>query len=222
MNSRVAAGERPQRFGEEVANAVSHGIGLLGAIAALPILVIGSERSGGAAAIAGAGIFGATLLLLYLASTIYHALPAGKAKRVFVVIDHCAIFLLIAGTYTPFTLGVLNGAWGWSLFGVIWGLALVGILLKSILGTRYQSLSVALYLVMGWLVVVAAQPVISAVPVAGLLWLLAGGLFYTLGVVFFHFDNRVRYAHFVWHLFVVGGSFCHCVAVFRYAALIAA
>jgi hemolysin III len=134
------------------------------------------------------------------------------------VIDHCAIFLLIAGTYTPFTLGVLSGTWGWSLLGVVWGLAIMGILLKTILGTKYQALSVALYLVMGWLVVVATQPMLSAVPVPGLLWLLAGGLSYTFGVVFFHFDSRVRYAHFVWHLFVVAGSVFHFVAVFWYAA----
>ena len=216
MSNRAATFERPQTFGEELANAISHGIALLGSVAAMPILVIGAA-DGGASAIIGASIFGATLLMLYLTSTIYHALPAGKAKQVFMVIDHCAIFLLIAGTYTPFTLGVLSGAWGWSLFGVVWGLAIFGILLKAMLGTRYQALSTALYLAMGWLVVVAAQPVMSAMPVPGLLWLLAGGLSYTLGVVFFHVDSRVRYAHFVWHLFVVAGSFCHVVAVFRYA-----
>lgn len=209
--------ERPQAFGEEIANAISHGVALLGAVAALPVLVIGAA-DGGAAAITGAAIFGATLLMLYLASTIYHALPAGRAKQAFMVIDHCAIFLLIAGTYTPFTLGVLGGAWDWSLFGVVWGLALSGILMKALLGTRHQGLSTALYLAMGWLVVVAAEPLIGAVPVPGLLWLLAGGLSYTLGVVFFHVDSRVRYAHFVWHLFVVAGSFCHFIAVLRYAA----
>jgi hemolysin III len=217
MSNRAATFERPQTFGEELANAISHGVALLGSVAAMPILVIGAA-DGGASAIIGASIFGATLLMLYLTSTIYHALPAGKAKQVFMVIDHCAIFLLIAGTYTPFTLGVLSGAWGWSLFGVVWGLAIFGILLKAIVGSRYQVLSTALYLAMGWLVVVAAQPVMSAMPVPGLLWLLAGGLSYTLGVVFFHVDSRVRYAHFVWHLFVVAGSFCHFVAVFWYAA----
>ena len=217
MSNHAATLERPQTFGEELANAISHGVALLGSVAAMPILVIGAA-DGGASAIIGASIFGATLLMLYLTSTIYHALPAGKAKQVFMVIDHCAIFLLIAGTYTPFTLGVLSGAWGWSLFGVVWGLAIFGILLKAIVGSRYQVLSTALYLAMGWLVVVAAQPVMSAMPVPGLLWLLAGGLSYTLGVVFFHVDSRVRYAHFVWHLFVVAGSFCHFVAVFWYAA----
>ncbi len=218
MSNRTVVLERPQAFGEELANAISHGIALIAFIVAVPVLVIGAARTGGASAVVGASIFSATLLLLYLASTIYHALPAGKAKRVFMIIDHCAIFLLIAGTYTPFTLGVLNGAWGWSLFGVVWGLALVGILLKTISGTQYQALSVALYLAMGWLVVVATQPMLNTVPVPGLLWLLAGGLSYTFGVVFFHFDSRARYAHFVWHLFVVAGSVCHFAAVFWYAA----
>lgn len=209
--------DRPQAVGEEIANAVSHGIATVASIVAIPILVIGAARTGGTLAAVGAAVFGATLLLLYLASTIYHALPAGKAKRVFLIIDHCTIFLLIAGSYTPFTLGVLRGAWGWSLFGAVWGLALFGILLKSIVGARYQNLSTALYLGMGWLVVVAVQPMLEVVPVPGLLWLLAGGLSYTLGVVFFHFDYRMRYAHFIWHLFVITGSFCHAVAVFWYA-----
>lgn len=218
MNHISGTLDRPQTRGEERANAVSHGIAAVAAVAAIPVLVIGAVHDGGASAIVGAGIFGATLLMLYLVSTIYHALSAGRAKQLFMVIDHCAIFLLIAGTYTPFTLGVLSGAWGWSLFGAVWGLAFVGILLKTILGTRYHALSIALYLVMGWLVVVATKPMLSAVPVPGLLWLLAGGLFYTFGVVFYHFDNRVHYAHFVWHLFVVAGSSCHFVAVFWYAA----
>lgn len=217
MSHHATALERSQTFGEEIANAVSHGLALVASIAAMPMLVISAARTGSAAAVVGASIFGATLLMLYLASMLYHVLPAGRAKRVFVILDHCAIFLLIAGTYTPFTLGVLNGAWGWSLFGVVWGLALTGILLKSLFGTRCQNLSVALYLGMGWLVVVAVKPMLSAVPVPGLLWLLAGGLSYTFGVVFFHFDHRVRYAHFVWHLFVVTGSVCHFVAVFWYA-----
>ena len=217
MSIRHILYDRPQAFGEEVANAISHGVALIASIVAIPVLVIGAARTGSTSAVVGASIFGATLLLLYLSSMIYHVLPAGKAKRVFMVLDHCAIFLLIAGTYTPFTLGVLSGAWGWSLFGVVWGLALIGILLKSIVGPRYQNLSVALYLGMGWLVVVAVKPMLSMVPVPGLLWLLAGGLSYTFGVVFFHYDYRMPYAHFIWHLFVVLGSVCHFVAVFWYA-----
>ena len=143
------------------------------------------------------------MLLLYLASTIYHALPAGNAKRVFLLVDHSAIFLLIAGTYTPFTLGVLRGSWGWSLFGMVWSLALFGIVLKATVGARYRGLSTSLYLAMGWLVLVAAQPVLNSVPVPGLWWLLAGGLAYTVGVAFFLVNGRVRFAHAVWHLFVV-------------------
>lgn len=208
---------RPQTYREEFANAISHGLGALAAIAAIPVLIVGATRETGVAAVIGATVFGASLLILYLASTIYHALPAGKAKRIFMIIDHCAIFLLIAGTYTPFTLGVLRGSWGWSLFGVVWGLALFGIILKSVFGIRYQGLSTTLYLAMGWLVIVAAKPMLAAVPTAGLLWLLAGGLAYTLGVVFFLLDSRVRYAHFIWHLFVVAGSLCHFMAVFWYA-----
>lgn len=217
MNGSVQARPRTQSFGEELANAISHGVGVLGAIVAIPFLVTGALHDGGAAGVVGAGIFGATLLLLYLASTIYHCLPSGKAKRVFLILDHSAIFLLIAGTYTPFALGVLRGSWGWSLFGVVWGLALFGVIAKAVFGARYQGLSTALYLAMGWLVLVAAKPVIAAVPLPGLLWLLAGGLAYTFGVVFFVLDSRLRYAHFIWHLFVVAGSLCHFIAVFWYA-----
>ncbi len=219
MNAgRHASSSRTQSFGEELANTISHGLGLLGATAAIPILVVGALREGGIATVVGASVFGASLLILYLASTIYHSLPVGKAKRVFLIIDHCAIFLLIAGTYTPFTLGVLRGSWGWTLFGVVWGLALFGIIFKIIYGNRYQGLSTGLYLVMGWLVIFAIQPMLSSVPLPGLLWLLAGGLAYTLGVIFFLLDNRVRFAHFIWHLFVVTGSLCHFFAVYGYAA----
>lgn len=209
---------RAQTFREELANSISHGIALLASMAAVPVLVAGAADDGGLVQVIGASVFGATMLILYLASTIYHALPAGSVKRLFLLVDHCAIFLLIAGTYTPFTLGVLRGSWGWVLFGMVWGLAIFGILLKSVVGTRYQGLSTCLYLGMGWLVLVAAQPVLDAVPIPGLLWLLAGGLSYTLGVAFFLVDGRVRFAHTVWHLFVVGGSVCHFVAVYRYAA----
>lgn len=209
--------ERSQTPREELANAISHGVGLLGSVAAIPILIIGAARETGAAGVIGATVFGVSLLLLYLASTLYHALPAGKSKRVFMIVDHCAIFLLIAGTYTPFTLGVLRGSWGWSLFGVVWGLALFGIILKSVFGVRYQGLSTTLYLAMGWLIIIALEPMLDTVATPGLLWLLAGGLAYTLGVVFFLIDTRLHFAHFIWHLFVVAGSFCHFVAVFWYA-----
>ena len=209
---------RPQSFGEEIANSLCHGLALLAAIGALPVLIVNAIRDGGGASIAGAGIFGATMLMLYLTSTIYHALPAGKGKRIFLVLDHCAIFLLIAGTYTPFALGALRGAWGWALFGVVWGLAVFGILIKTVFAARGDLLSTCFYLAMGWLVVIAVKPMFEAIPATGLLWLLAGGLAYTLGVVFYVLDNRIHYAHFVWHLFVVAGSLCHFAAVIWYAA----
>ncbi len=212
-----SATRREQSRGEEIANSVSHGAGLLIALVAAAALIAAALRQGGATRILGATVFAATMVLMYAASTLYHALPPSAAKQAFRTLDHSAIFLLIAGTYTPFTLGVLSVALGWSLFGVVWRLALTCILLKSIVDAKYQNLSVALYLGMGWLVIVAIKNMLNAVPVPGLLWLLAGGLSYTFGVVFFHYDYRMPYAHFIWHLFVVLGSVCHFVAVFWYA-----
>lgn len=203
-------------FGEEVAHSVSHGLALLASLAALPVLIVTAVPHG-PAAIVGASVFAASLVLLYLASTLYHALPRNRAKRVFRLLDHGAIYLLIAGTYTPFTLGALRGAWGWTLFGLQWGLALLGIVLKSVGGIRYGKLSVAVYLAMGWLVLIAAGPVTAHVPPWGIFWLVAGGLFYTAGVVFFALE-RIRYFHFIWHLFVIAGSACHFIAVWRYSA----
>jgi hemolysin III len=205
-----------QTLGEEIANSVSHGIGFLAALAVTPLLVREAARRGGAIEIVGASVFAATTALLYLASMLYHALPSNRAKRVFRVIDHSAIFLLIAGTYTPFTLGVLRGAWGFSLLGIVWGLAVLGVVLKSIGGIRYPRLSTALYVCMGWLALVAIRPLWQHVPVSGWLWLLAGGLAYTAGIAFYAAE-RVRYGHFVWHLFVLIGTACHAVAVWRYA-----
>ncbi len=207
---------RTQSLGEEIANSISHGIGLMAAIAALPILMVAAAKQGDTAAIIGASIFGATMILLYLSSTLYHALPASKAKQLFQVLDHAAIFLLIAGTYTPFTLGVLYGAWGWTLFGLVWGIAIIGIILKATTWDRFQSLSTYMYLAMGWLVVIAIVPLWNNMPLWGLFWLLCGGLSYTAGVVFFAAD-RLPYFHFVWHLFVIMGTACHFVAVLYYA-----
>lgn len=209
---------RAQSRGEEIANSVSHGAGVVAALVGGPVLIVAAARRGQAAFIVGASIFCATVLLLYLASTIYHALPAGKAKRVFRVLDHSSIFLLIAGTYAPFTLGVLRGAWGWALFGVVWGLAAVGVTLKAIGRASHPIVSTGLYLAMGWLVAVAIDPLFAKVPPAGLLWLVAGGLFYTAGVAFFAADSRLRYSHFVWHVFVVAGTVSHYFAVLWYAA----
>jgi hemolysin III len=198
-----AVPKREQSRGEEIANSISHGLGLVAALAATPFLVLQAVRRGDAGFIVGASVFAATMVLLYLASTLYHALPIGQAKRVFRVIEHAAIFLLIAGTYTPFTLGVLRGAWGWTLLGLVWGLAVVGVVLKAFDRMSHPIVSTSLYLLMGWLIVIAVEPLYARVPASGLLWLVAGGVAYTAGVAFFAADSRLRYGHFIWHLFVV-------------------
>jgi len=207
-----------QSVGEEIANSVSHGVGFLAVIAVTPILVLGAIPHG-AASIVGVSIFAATMAVLYLTSTLYHAFPHSPAKRALRVIDHGAIFLLIAGTYTPFTLGILRGAWGWTLFGTVWGLALAGVLFKVVggRGLRYPIASTAIYLAMGWLVIVAIQPLWQRMPQAGLIWLVAGGVAYTGGVAFYAL-KRVRYSHFLWHLCVLTGTTCHFFAVIGYAA----
>jgi len=206
---------RNQSLGEEIANSISHGVGALGAIAVTPIMVINSIDNG-TAAIVGSSVFGGTMVVLYLASTLYHAFPHSRTKRVFNILDHAAIFLLIAGTYTPFTLGVLRGGWGWSLFGVVWGIAALGIVIKSVAGAASGKLSTFLYLAMGWIAIIAAKPFWENIPAAGLLWLLAGGVMYSAGVLFF-IAHRMRYGHFIWHLFVIAGTACHVVAVMEYA-----
>ena len=209
--------ERTQSLGEEVANSVSHGIGLLAALAAFPVLVASALQRGNPMEIAGASVFATTVVLLYLTSTLFHAFPQSRAKRVFQILDHSAIYFLIAGTYTPFTLGVLHGTWGWILFGLVWGMAVVGTVLKVLGGVRYNTLSTLVYIAMGWLVVIAADVVWALVPAWGIFWLFAGGVAYTAGAAFF-LAERIRYFHFVWHLFVIAGTACHVVAVLWYAA----
>lgn len=209
--------DRPQTLGEEIANSVSHGVGLIGVVAMAPFLMGAALEDGSAMAPVGAGIFVATAALVYLASTLYHSLAATRARRVLRVLDHSAIFLLIAGTYTPFTLGVLRGGWGWTLLGLVWSLAAGGVVLKATAGVRHPALSTGLYVGMGWLALIAVRPLWAAVPIEGLIWLLAGGVAYTAGVAFFAVDHRVRYSHFVWHLFVLAGTACHAVAVLQYA-----
>lgn len=208
--------ERPQTLGEEIANSVSHGVALLAALVAAPILIVAASPLR-AANIVGASVFAATMVLLYLASTIYHALPPGRAKRIFVKLDHGAIYLFIAGSYTPFALGALGGPWGWTLFGLVWGLAALGVTLKAFDRLSHPWLSTGLYLVMGWLVLIAAVPLVERVPSAGLALLVTGGLAYTVGVIFFVLDSHVRYAHAVWHVFVAAGSGLHFFAVLGYA-----
>ncbi len=208
--------KRLQSMGEEIANSISHGIGLVGAVAVTPILIVVASRHGGATGIVAASVFGATMILMYMMSTLYHALPDSRAKWVFKILDHCAIYVLIAGTYTPFTLVVLGGTWGWSMFGVIWGLAIVGIVFKAIGKMRHPALSTTIYIVMGWLAVIAIKPLWHQLPLSGVIWLGAGGVAYTLGVIFFA-ARGMRYNHLVWHLFVLAGTTCHFIAILKYA-----
>jgi hemolysin III len=207
--------ERPQTLGEEIANSISHGVAFFAVLGAAPWLIAHAARQG-AAAVVGASVFSAALLFQYSMSTLYHALARNRAKRVFRVIEHAAIYLLIAGTYTPFTLGVLRGTWGWTLLVVIWSLAVAGVTLDSLSGLRHPVVSTSVYVAMGWFVVVAARPLWLHLPRPGLALLVAGGVAYTVGVAFYA-AKRLRYGHFVWHLWVIAGTACHYVAVFRYA-----
>lgn len=197
--------------GEEIASSVTHGIGAGLSLAALAVLVSFSAVAGDARRVVSFAVFGGCLFLLYLASTCYHACRQSRLKRVFRVFDHVAIFLLIAGTYTPVALVGLRGGWGWTLFGLIWGLAAFGILLEVFFLDRFRWLTLAIYLGMGWLVVIAAGPVIEAFPFSALVWLGAGGLCYTGGVIFYLWKS-LPYNHAVWHLFVLAGSACHFLA----------
>jgi len=210
--------ERRQSQGEEIANSVSHGVGFVAAVASAPILIATTAQTGTSANVVGASVFAATMVLLFCASTLYHAVPHDGAKALFRKLDHGAIFLLIAGTYTPFTLGALNGPLGWTLFGLVWGLAAIGVMLKAFDWIEHPVASLGLYLVMGWLCVIAIEPLQQRVPMPGLLLLAAGGFSYMAGVAFFAVDSRLRYGHFVWHLFVLAGTACHFFAVLGYAA----
>lgn len=209
--------ERPQTLGEEIANSVSHGAALVAAIVGAPFLIL-AARDLGATHIVASSVFAATMILLYLASTLYHSFRPGRAKRVLRILDHSAIYLFIAGSYTPFALGALGGPWGWTLFGIVWMLAVIGTVLKSFNRLSHPWLSTGFYLVMGWLVLIAAVPLVERVPLPGLVLLAAGGIAYTAGVVFYALDSRLRYGHAVWHGFVAAGSGCHFFAVLNYAA----
>lgn len=209
--------QHPHSFREEVANSISHGLGLVLALAALPILVLTAMDVGNVRFLVGVSVFGGTMVLLYLASTLYHSMTHETWKQLFRVFDHTAIFLLIAGTYTPFALGVLRGPWGYSLLAVVWTLAIIGIILKIRTRTRHSRISIVLYVIMGWLAVVAIKPIVMLIPVPGILLILAGGLAYTGGLAFFA-AQRIRYNHFIWHLFVIAGTVCHFFAVLWYAA----
>jgi hemolysin III len=196
-------------------NSITHLVGAPLAIAGMAVLVVLASLQGDPWKIVSFSVYGATLLLLYLSSTLYHSLR-GKAKAVFRKLDHAAIYLLIAGTYTPFTLVTLRGGWGWSLFGAVWGLAILGIVLDSLPRKGRRILPIVIYLLMGWLVVIALRPLVRALPVGGMVWLGAGGLLYTTGIAFYLADKKLRHAHGVWHLFVLGGSVTHYLAILLY------
>jgi hemolysin III len=197
---------------EEFANALTHGLGATAALAGGAVLITLAALYGDGWQLASAIVFGTSLLLLYLASTLYHAVQHPVVKGRLKVFDHCAIYLLIAGTYTPFTLIGLRGPWGWSLFAAIWSLALAGVVFKLFYTGRFKLLSTAIYIAMGWLVIVAIKPLLGALDGWTLGWMFAGGAFYTLGTVFYHRPS-LPYSHAIWHLFVLGGSVCHYVAV---------
>ncbi|MEE7545807.1 hemolysin III family protein [Xanthomonas sp. Kuri4-1] len=197
---------------DEIASAVTHGLGAIASLAGGSVLITLAAIYGDAWQLVTSIVFSVTLLLLYVASTLYHAIPHPGAKARLQVLDHCAIYLLIAGTYTPFTLINLRGSWGWALFAAIWTIAATGVIFKLFFTGRFRLLSTIIYLAMGWLIVVAIEPLLRSVDVSSLCWLLAGGLFYTLGTYFYQRDT-VRYFHAIWHLFVLAGSVCHFVAV---------
>ncbi len=207
---------RLQSRAEEIANSATHALALLFVAVGAPVLIATALQQGTLTDVVAVSVFAAAMALMYGASTVYHALKPGPAKHVFHVLDHAAIYLLIAGTYTPFTLGVLQGTWGWTLFGVVWTLAILGIAIKLVAGFRWHKVSVAVYVAMGWIAIVAIKPLMAALPAGGFAWLLAGGVAYTAGVAFY-VNKRLRYSHAVWHLFVLAGTTCHYIAVLRYA-----
>jgi len=211
MAVRLSA-PRHRSVREEIANSVTHGIGLALSIAGLALLVIFASLYGTVWHVVGSSIYGATLVVLFTASTLYHSARTPKLKHAFKVADHCCIFLLIAGTYTPYTITNLRGGWGWALFGVVWGFAVFGIVFKVLFVNKFRIASSIGYVVMGWLVVIAIKPMVEVVPLDNLMWLAAGGIAYTAGLVFYATD-RVPYSHTIWHMFVLTGSFCHYYAV---------
>lgn len=213
VDEALALNKWTESTGEELANTISHGIGLAGAMIGTPILLLAALHHGSISFVVGTIVFIITMLLLYLGSMLYHVWPQTRAKSILQVLDHSAIFLLIAGTYTPFALGPLRGVWGWTMLGLVWALATLGIFVKATRGTaRHKKFAMALYLGMGWLALIFIRPLSLAVPLSVVLWLVAGGIAYTTGVLFYA-RKGVRYSHFVWHLFVLAGTGCHFAAV---------
>ena len=208
--------EREQTPGEEIANAISHAVGGAVAMGAAIFLIGAAMQHGTASSVVGASIFAGTMLFVYIASTLYHALRRGRAKRVFKILDHSAIFLLIAGTYTPFALSVMRSTLGWTLLSIVWSLAVLGVVFTAVSRMRYPTVATLIYLGMGWLIVGGVKPMWEGMPHWGVYWLAAGGLAYTGGVVFFAWD-RMRFGHLVWHICVILGTACHYIAILRYA-----
>jgi hemolysin III len=214
VDESLALPRRTQSAGEEAANSISHGIGLVGALIGTPVLLLAAVHHGSTSFLIGTIVFTMTMLLVYLGSTVYHAWPQTPVKSFLQLVDHSAIFLLIAGTYTPFALGPLRDAGGLTMLGIVWTLALFGVVMKATRGTlRHRKLAMTLYLGTGWLAVIFIRPLALAIPLSALLWLIAGGIAYTVGTLFFA-NERLSYAHFVWHLFVLAGTSCHFAAVF--------
>lgn len=203
-------------LGEELVSSISHGTGALFGVFALALCVARSVLHGSVIGTVASAIYGASMTILYSMSTLYHALGRNRAKVVFRVLDHCSIYLLIAGTYTPYTLVALGGALGWTLFGIVWGAAILGITLNAISIERYKVFSMVCYLCMGWVIIFAIRPLLSAIPMASFLLLLWGGIVYTLGAVVFGFGKKMRYIHSVWHFFVLAGSVLHFLSIYLY------
>ncbi len=217
INPLKTQSRRLYSLGEEIVHSITHGIGAGLSVAGLTLLVALAVLYGNVYQIVSFSIYGATLIILYLASTLYHSFQQPRVKQVFKVIDHASIYLLIAGTYTPFLLVAIRGPWGWTLLVIVWGLALLGISLKTLFIHRFQKLSVLAYILLGWLSLVATKELLANMPVGGMIWLAAGGAVYTIGVIFYAL-KKVPYTHAVWHLFVLGGSICHYFAVLLYLA----
>ncbi|MCW9023572.1 MAG: hemolysin III family protein [Gammaproteobacteria bacterium] len=196
-------------------NSIIHLLGAVLALAGAVVLVVFASLKGDVWRIVSFSIYGITLFLLYVISTMYHSLK-GQTKVVFQTLDHIAIYLLIAGTYTPYTLVSLNGSWGWTLFGVVWGLAIFGIILDSLHRNGPRIIQMIIYFLMGWLMIIAFRPLLENLPTGGVIWLVTGGLFYTVGIIFYVLDNKMRHAHAVWHLFVLAGSSSHYISIFVY------
>ncbi len=206
---------RADTIKEEIASGIIHAVGTILSVSGLGVLLVLAIRQGDAWKLASFIIYGATLVLLYLASTIYHLSRKPGAKRVFHIFDHAAIYLLIAGTYTPFCVVTLRGSWGWSILGIVWGIAVLGIVFKAFFTGRFKVFSTALYLAMGWIAVIALKPLLENLPIGGFKWIVLGGACYTFGVIFFAW-RRLHYSHPIWHLFVLAGSIFHFFAVLFY------